>query len=118
LRAFWNRINWQGNTAAKFCATYSDEAIFFFVALDKDTTPHHAFVLNLKAIRSGRGVRWWVYKFHHGIMDADRLWLGTSAAAVAHGMAGEIHPVVMTDNGYPMIIGAGYRDGLHPFLLA
>lgn len=113
---FWERINWAA--APWFSATHDRRRIWFFVALDNDTIPHHAFVVNLAAVRAGRGVRWWPHRYLHGVVDSSRHFTGAGTIAGTYKMQNEWHPVVMTGNGRVRIIGSGYRDGVHPYLTA
>lgn len=114
IRRFWDRINWDAKEW--FSATWQDDRIWFFIALDDDTLPHHAFVYDLLAERSNRGVRWSLDRYDFAIVSSHRYWMGNTTAANAHKMKRRWVAVAMDDYGIPHALNYGYTDGVHPWL--
>lgn len=109
LLNFWERINWAARHT--FHAIRDEKRIWFFVALDDEAAPKHAFVYNLQAHRAGGIGQWWVYKYDHTFIDSARLTLNDDSVSDAIGISGQTIPVAMSDAGYLYWLGAGLRDG-------
>jgi hypothetical protein len=116
LDADWKRINW--GERHKFCATWDDRKIWFFVALDEDSDPKHAFVLDVLAIHARKGQRWFPEEYDFAIRDAGRQDTGFSTTATIYGMERKLVPVVIDDRMRTHVLSLGWRDGVSPELTA
>lgn len=114
LKGLWKRINWAQEQ--KFCAVVSEEAIYFFVALDGQSECHYAFVLDKTAIYAERGPRWFLHKYDHGIRDVVAIETHDETAATEFGFEFSPFAVFITEYGYTGALGVGYRDMVDPQL--
>lgn len=114
LKTFWDRINWTKKDL--FHSVRTEDKIYFFVALDEDTEPHHSFVLDLRAIKLGIGYRWWVHKWDAAIMGSCRYYTGNGTNADTYGETNKWKAMVITKAGHTFCLDQGFRDGLAPFL--
>lgn len=114
IRPIWERINWAA--APWFSVAWQDDRIWFFVALDTDTLPHHALVYDLQAERSQRGLRWSLDYYDFAVVDSTRYWFGNTTAAGTFLSKRKWATVAMDDYGNPHVLNYGFRDGVHPFL--
>lgn len=109
LMRFWERINWSKRHT--FHAVRDNKRIWFFVALDGDAAPRHAFIYNLQAHRAGSVGQWWVYKYDHTFIDSTNHEFHSDTVADAIGVSGLSAPLAMTASGHLYWLGAGLRDG-------
>lgn len=116
LQYYWRHINWERKHW--FHATYNDDRIWFFVCLYGDESPRHAFVLDMHAIRQGKGIRWWLDRYDQAFRDSTRYYLGNHAASTTFKMAQQMVPMAITKTGEFYGLNLGYRDGVHPYLTA
>lgn len=116
LAKYWRRINW--DVRSRFSGVATNDRVYFFVALDRDTECRFAFVLDLTAQRAGRGVRWYLEQYNHGIRDACRFNFGSQTASTTWGLGDSIGALVITEYGFVGALGMGFRDFLDPQLTA
>ena len=62
------------------------------MALDRDTECRYAFVLDLTAQRAGRGARWYLEQYNHGIRDACRFNFSTQTIPLLWGLETTVAP--------------------------
>ena len=116
LLKLWRRINWGARD--RFSGVATDDRVYFFVALDSDTECRYAFVLDLTAQRAGRGTRWYLEQYNHGIRDACRFQLATQTATNTWGLTHQALAVVITEYGFVGALGVGFRDLIDPQITA
>jgi len=116
LKRYWHRINWA--VRKRFHGVATNDRVYFFVALDADTECRFAFVLDLTAQRAGRGTRWYLEQYNHGLRDSCRFNFGATASATTWGLAGGVGALVITEYGFVGALGVGFRDFLDPQLTA
>ena len=117
LLKYWNRINW--DVKERFTGVATNDRVYFFIALDRDTECRFAFVLDLVAQRAGRGARWYLEQYNHGIRDACRFTSGASVSATTiWGMGNQTTALVLTEYGFMGALGVGFRDFVDPQLTA
>jgi hypothetical protein len=119
LDALWKRINW--NAKDWFWGAADDTMVVFFVALDSDTLPRHAFVLDLNAFYAQQPLVWVPYEYDAALIDGASQVLpltGPSSASIQYGMSGLRTIAVMTEHGYTGQLRVGYRDFVDPLLTA
>lgn len=77
IQDFVSRMNL--SVQEKFSAVRTKDKVIFFVALDDDTEPFHAFVLDLDAFRGqGREIRWWITRYDTGVLDSTMFFMAES----------------------------------------
>ena len=96
----------------------TDDRVYFFVALDRDTECRYAFVLDLTAQRAGRGTRWYLEEYSHGIRDACLWSFSTQTICTTWALGNQTAPLVVTEYGFVGILGVGFRDLVDPQLTA
>ncbi len=106
---YWERINWSARHT--FHAVRDDKRIWFFVALDNETVPQHAFVYNLQTHRVGGMGQWWVYKYKQSFIDSGNHGWQSDTVADAIGVAGTRAALAMSISGHMYWLGVGLRDG-------
>ncbi len=116
LKKYWRRLNF--DVRARFTGVATDDRVYFFVALDRDTECRYAFVLDLTAQRAGRGTRWYLEEYSHGIRDACLWSFSTQAICTTWALGNQTAPLVVTEYGFIGILGVGYRDFIDPQLTA
>lgn len=117
LKRYWERINWAEKD--KFSAVQDEDRILFFVALDRDTECHYAFVFDLQAIYLGREPRWYgPYHFDYGIRHATRQRFNDHSTTAQFGMEWKSVASFVTEYGMLGYLVCGYRDMVDPQLTA
>lgn len=116
LDTLWERINWAQQH--KFFATWDQRHIWFHVALDEDTDCHHAFCLDVLAIKAREGQQWYPEYYAQGFRDGARWDCGATTSATKYGMKRKIVPVLIDDEQRTYINAVGWRDGVSPELTA
>lgn len=111
----FDRINWR--QVAQFHGSYDDKRIYWFVALDEDEECNYAFVLDRQSIKTGKGLRWWLYHYPQGARDSTSYIVGNSSGGEQHGLAGRRVVQIITAQGHEQYLVEGvFLDSVHPGL--
>lgn len=109
----FDRINWE--QAANFCGAYDDKRIIWFVSLDQEEENKYAFVLDRASLKTGKGIRWWLYHLPQGVRDCTSYIAGNSSGNAQHGIAGKRVIQILTTQGHEQYMVEGvYLDSVHP----
>jgi hypothetical protein len=107
LEGIMARINW--NVSDKFSSVRTENAAYWFIALDGDIECRNALVLNLQSIRAGGPPKWHLHRYPVGIRHATR-FRTRGDTAKKYGMEWETLAAFITPSGHTGYLAAGYRD--------
>lgn len=115
IKEEFDRINWR--KVAQFHGSYDDKRIYWFVALDEDDECNYAFVLDRASIKTGKGLRWWLYHYPQGARDSTSYIVGNSSGGEQHGLAGKRVVQIITAQGHEQyLVEDVFQDSVHPGL--